>query len=75
VVEQHRQLIAGLGLPVQGEFKLQDMLQAWMRDKKYRHGIRFVLLTSSASPRAESPPTRPCWQACSATSQAVGAKT
>ena len=50
MVEQHRQLIAGLGLPVQGEDKLQDMLQAWMRDKKYRHGIRFVLLNQLGQP-------------------------
>jgi 3-dehydroquinate synthase/shikimate kinase/3-dehydroquinate synthase len=52
VVEQHRQLITGLGLPVQGEFKLQDMLQAWMRDKKYRHGIRFVVLNELGQPES-----------------------
>jgi shikimate kinase/3-dehydroquinate synthase len=52
VVEQHRQLVAGLGLPVQGESKLQDMLQAWMRDKKYRHGIRFVLLNQLGQPES-----------------------
>ena len=52
VVEQHRQIIAGLGLPVRGEFKLQDMLQAWMRDKKYRHGIRFVVLNQLGHPES-----------------------
>jgi shikimate kinase/3-dehydroquinate synthase len=52
VVEQHQQLIAGLGLPVQGEFKLRDMLQAWMRDKKYRHGIRFVVLNQLGQPES-----------------------
>ena len=52
VVEQHRQLIAGLGLPVQGEFELQDMLLAWMRDKKYRHGIRFVVLNQLGQPES-----------------------
>jgi shikimate kinase / 3-dehydroquinate synthase len=50
VVEQHRQLITGLGLPVRGEFRLGDMLQAWLRDKKYRHGIRFVLLNDLGRP-------------------------
>jgi len=52
VVEQHRQIIAGLGLPVRGEFKLQDMLQAWRRDKKYRHGIRFVVLNDLGLPES-----------------------
>jgi shikimate kinase/3-dehydroquinate synthase len=52
VVDQHRQIIAGLGLPVRGEFKLQDMQQAWVRDKKYRHGIRFVVLNSLGRPES-----------------------
>jgi shikimate kinase / 3-dehydroquinate synthase len=52
VVEQHRQIIAGLGLPVRGEFKLDDMLRAWMRDKKYRHGIRFVVLNDLGRPES-----------------------
>jgi shikimate kinase/3-dehydroquinate synthase len=52
VVEQHREIIAGLGLPVRGEFRLQDMRQAWMRDKKYRHGIRFVVLNDLGRPES-----------------------
>ena len=52
VVDQHRQLIAGLGLPVRGEFKLHDMQQAWMRDKKYLHGIRFVVLNALGRPES-----------------------
>lgn len=50
VVEQHRQLITGLGLPIQGEFGLPDMQQAWMRDKKYRHAVRFVVLNGLGRP-------------------------
>lgn len=50
VVEQHRRLLTGLGLPTRGEFKLEDMEQAWMRDKKYRHGVRFVVLNDLGSP-------------------------
>jgi 3-dehydroquinate synthase/shikimate kinase/3-dehydroquinate synthase len=50
VVDQHRQLISGLGLPTQAEFGLQDMEQAWMRDKKYRHGVRFVVLNDLGRP-------------------------
>lgn len=52
VVDQHRQLISGLGLPVRGEFKLEDMRHAWVRDKKYRHGIRFVVLNGLGRPES-----------------------
>jgi 3-dehydroquinate synthase/shikimate kinase/3-dehydroquinate synthase len=52
VVEQHRRIISGLGLPVRGEFRLRDMRQAWMRDKKYRHGIRFVVLNGLGRPES-----------------------
>jgi shikimate kinase/3-dehydroquinate synthase len=52
VVERHRQLLAGLGLPVRGDFKLPDMLQAWTRDKKYRHGVRFVVLNDLGRPES-----------------------
>ncbi len=52
VVDQHREIIAGLELPVQGEFKLHDLMQAWMRDKKYRHGIRFVVLNELGQPES-----------------------
>jgi len=52
VVDQHRQLISGLGLPVRGEFRLADLLQAWLRDKKYRHGIRFVVLNDLGRPES-----------------------
>ena len=50
VVDQHRRLISGLGLPVEGEFRLADMEQAWVRDKKYRHGVRFVVLNELGRP-------------------------
>jgi 3-dehydroquinate synthase/shikimate kinase/3-dehydroquinate synthase len=52
VVDQHRRLIAGLGLPTSGEFKLRDLQQAWLRDKKYRHGIRFVVLNALGRPES-----------------------
>ena len=50
VVDQHRRLISGLGLPTQAEFRLQDMEEAWVRDKKYRHGVRFVVLNGLGRP-------------------------
>jgi shikimate kinase/3-dehydroquinate synthase len=52
VVDQHRRLIAGLGLPVTGDFRLQDLQQAWMRDKKYSRGIRFVVLNALGRPES-----------------------
>ncbi|MGI8459317.1 MAG: hypothetical protein ACR2LI_14580 [Propionibacteriaceae bacterium] len=51
VVEQHRAIIAGLGLPTRGEFSLDAMTQAWVRDKKYRHGTRFVVLNGIGRPQ------------------------
>jgi len=50
VVDAHRRLLTGLGLPVQGEFRRPDLEQAWMRDKKYRHGVRFVVLNALGRP-------------------------
>jgi shikimate kinase / 3-dehydroquinate synthase len=44
VVDRHRRLLSGLGLPTAGRFDLAAMQQAWLRDKKYRHGVRFVVL-------------------------------
>ena len=52
VVDEHRRLLTGLGLPVQGEFRLDDMEQAWTRDKKYQHGVRFVVLNDLGRPEA-----------------------
>jgi 3-dehydroquinate synthase/shikimate kinase/3-dehydroquinate synthase len=52
LVDQHQEILAGLGLPVRGEFRLQDLQQAWMRDKKYRHGIRFVVLNGLGRPES-----------------------
>ena len=40
----------GSACPSQGEFRLADMEQAWMRDKKYRHGVRFVVLNELGRP-------------------------
>ena len=44
IVERHRRLLSGLGLPTSGRFDLDAMQRAWLRDKKYRHGVRFVVL-------------------------------
>jgi shikimate kinase/3-dehydroquinate synthase len=44
VVDRHRRLLSTLGLPTSGRFDLDAMQRAWLRDKKYRHGVRFVVL-------------------------------
>jgi shikimate kinase / 3-dehydroquinate synthase len=44
VVDRHRRLLSSLGLPTTGRFDAELMQRAWLRDKKYRHGVRFVVL-------------------------------
>jgi 3-dehydroquinate synthase/shikimate kinase/3-dehydroquinate synthase len=44
VVDRHHRLLSRLGLPTSGRFELEAMHRAWLRDKKYRHGVRFVVL-------------------------------
>ncbi len=44
VVDLHRTTLSHLGLPVQASLDLPALEEAWSHDKKYRHGLRFVLL-------------------------------
>ena len=44
VVALHRDLLDMVGLPTQADLDLGDLEVAWRRDKKYRSGVRFVLL-------------------------------
>lgn len=46
VVDRHREVLAALGLPVHASLDIEVLEQAWVRDKKYRGGVRFVLLSS-----------------------------
>ena len=52
VVDRHRRLLAGLGLPTSGKFKLHDLKPAWHPDKAHRHGPRFVLLNALGQPES-----------------------
>jgi 3-dehydroquinate synthase/shikimate kinase/3-dehydroquinate synthase len=52
VVDRHRRLLSKLGLPTTGRFDLEAMERAWLRDKKYRHGVRFVVLNALGQPEA-----------------------
>jgi 3-dehydroquinate synthase/shikimate kinase/3-dehydroquinate synthase len=50
VVDRQRRLLSTLGLPTSGRFDLEAMQRAWLRDKKYRHGVRFVVLNGLGRP-------------------------
>jgi shikimate kinase/3-dehydroquinate synthase len=52
LVELHRTLLSGLGLPVSGQFTVDGLREAWLRDKKYRDGTRFVVLNGLGRPEA-----------------------
>ena len=43
-VERHRSVLSAAGLPVAGRLDLKALEAAWIHDKKYRRGVRFVLL-------------------------------
>ena len=55
-VRRHREVLGGIGLPVSAVLSLEQLAEAWLRDKKYRGGVRFVLLVETpdgaAAPRA-----------------------
>jgi shikimate kinase / 3-dehydroquinate synthase len=55
VVDLHRRLLTGLGLPVSGRFAVAQLREAWLRDKKYRDGARFVVLNGLGRPEAGVP--------------------
>jgi shikimate kinase / 3-dehydroquinate synthase len=57
VVDRHREVLEALGLPVTASLDLDVLSEAWMRDKKYRGGVRFVLL--AALGKAETGVTAP----------------
>ncbi len=55
LVGLHRELLSGLGLPTEGRFDLDRLREAWLRDKKYRGGVRFVVLNGLGRPEAGVP--------------------
>jgi shikimate kinase / 3-dehydroquinate synthase len=55
LVGLHRRLLTGLGLPTQGSFELAELRDAWLRDKKYHDGARFVVLNGLGRPEAGIP--------------------
>jgi 3-dehydroquinate synthase/shikimate kinase/3-dehydroquinate synthase len=59
LVDLHRELLGSLGLPVSASFDMDDLRDAWQRDKKYRAGTRFVVLNGLGQPQAGVPADEP----------------
>jgi shikimate kinase/3-dehydroquinate synthase len=55
LVDLHRQLLTDLGLPTRGSFELSELKDAWLRDKKYQDGARFVVLNGLGKPESGIP--------------------
>ena len=55
LVGLHRSLLSDLGLPTEGRFNLAELQDAWLRDKKYQNGARFVVLNGLGRPEAGIP--------------------
>jgi 3-dehydroquinate synthase len=51
-VRLHRTTLEAVGLPVRAALDLDSLEEAWDRDKKFRGGVRFVLLQSIGQPEA-----------------------
>jgi shikimate kinase / 3-dehydroquinate synthase len=49
-VAAHRDVLSAFGLPVQARFELARLQAAWLRDKRYRRGVRFVVLNAIGRP-------------------------
>jgi shikimate kinase / 3-dehydroquinate synthase len=51
-VRTHRDALESVGLPVTVKLDIDRMEEAWQHDKKYVHGVRFVLLNEIGRPEA-----------------------
>ncbi len=49
-VDVHRRLLDALGLATRARIDVDRLQDAWMRDKKYDHGVRLVLLDGIGTP-------------------------
>lgn len=50
LVDRHREILSKYGLPVKWEFSIDALDNVWHRNKKYRDGVRFILLDSIGEP-------------------------
>jgi shikimate kinase / 3-dehydroquinate synthase len=51
-VGAHRRALETVGLPVSRSLDFDALQEAWSHDKKYRRGVRFVLLNEIGKPEA-----------------------
>jgi shikimate kinase/3-dehydroquinate synthase len=51
-VAAHRRALEAVGLPTRAAFDVDALAAAWRHDKKYRRGVRFVLLAGLGRPEA-----------------------
>ena len=58
-VDLHRSILMSAGLPTTSTLELTELEEAWRLDKKYKNGVRFVLLSAVGRPQAgiEAPRT------------------
>lgn len=56
-VALHRTALHAFGLPTAHRFDLADLKPLWLRDKKFKDGVRFVLLHAPGRPEAGVPAT------------------
>jgi 3-dehydroquinate synthetase/shikimate kinase len=54
-VELHRSSLRAFELPTAGRFKITDLRPFWLRDRKFKDGVRFVLLRAPGRPEAGIP--------------------
>ncbi|MBW3594091.1 MAG: 3-dehydroquinate synthase [Actinobacteria bacterium] len=52
VVDLHREALSAAGLPMTALVELPELEEAWQLDKKYKKGVRFVLLSALGRPEA-----------------------
>jgi shikimate kinase/3-dehydroquinate synthase len=52
-VEAHRRALDSVGLPSSAALDYEALERAWRHDKKYRRGVRFVLLSGLGKPEAD----------------------
>ena len=52
IVGLHSRLLEDMRLPTAGTFDLASLQEAWLRDKKYQDGARFVVLNGLGRPEA-----------------------
>ncbi|WP_328295900.1 bifunctional shikimate kinase/3-dehydroquinate synthase [Kineococcus sp. NBC_00420] len=54
-VELHRTALRAFGLPTAHRFTLAELMPLWLRDNKFKNGVRFVLLHGPGRPEAGVP--------------------